>query len=256
MSRVTQTITVSTLQEVPTIHTLEALPRDVKLQLVFTGRQKLNRQAIGNQLKARLNNFQVGIHLIEPTISIAKLITDGEIEAHQDFFETCAKDYRKLGGELIANLVTELSLQLDENFPLKTFHELMANDRQTGQIGQWKYSIHGFHCCFQNEQTEQCIEVSLVFGMEFGDLDPYFFTDFIKSTPTYKPLPVAIYEDYADGAKIIEMMLALGKFERVNSNVGGHTGVVVTDREKVVIKSYEELEILYKIIRPGGSKGT
>jgi hypothetical protein len=56
---------------------------------------------------------------------------------------------------------------------------------------------------------------------------------YIKSTDKYKPLPVDIFEDYADGLRINEKMLALGKFERIISNLGGHFGTVVTDRKKL-----------------------
>jgi hypothetical protein len=87
--------------------------------------------------------------------------------------------------------------------------------------------------------------VSLVFGLEFGDLDPYFFTRYIKSTPKYNPMPVEIFEDYADGVQINEKMISLGKFERIGSNVGNHYGVVVADRKEVEIKSYDELNKLY-----------
>lgn len=37
-------------------------------------------------------------------------------------------------------------------------------------------------------------------------------------------------------------MISLGKFERISSNIGNHFGIVVTDREKVNIKSCEELD--------------
>jgi hypothetical protein len=107
-------------------------------------------------------------------------------------------------------------------------------------MDEWKYYIHGFHCCFQHEVTKQYIEVPLVFSYEFGDLDPYFFVGFIKSTKEYSPLPVDIFEDYADGVKILEKMLSLGKFERIPSNVGNHSGIVVKDREKVKISVYKE----------------
>lgn len=90
------------------------------------------------------------------------------------------------------------------------------------------------------------IEVPLVFGQEFGDLDPYFFSKYIKSTPKYRPLPVDIFEDYQDGARINEKMLSLGKFERISSNVGNHYGIVVADRQKVEIKSYLDLEKMYR----------
>ena len=79
-----------------------------------------------------------------------------------------------------------------------------------------------------------------MFGLEFGDLDPYFFTRFIKSTQNYFPLPIDIYDEYADGVRIIERMLALNKFERITSNIENHTGVVVNDRKKIHIEVYQE----------------
>ena len=103
-------------------------------------------------------------------------------------------------------------------------------------------------CILYVKINQDCslIEVPLVFGQEFGDLDPYFFSKFIKSTPKYKPLPVDIFEDYDDGARINEKMLSLGKFERISSNVGNHYEIVVADRQKVEIKSYLDLEKMYQ----------
>ena len=140
----------------------------------------------------------------------------------------------------------KLDLKLDKDFPMNTFNELKRDKRQIGKVENWKYFVHGFHCGFENNKTGQLIEVPLVFGLEFGDLDPYFFSKFIKSTPKYRPLPVDIFEDYADGERIIEKMISLGKFERISSNVGNHYGIVVTDRQKVEIKSYLNLEKLYE----------
>lgn len=39
--------------------------------------------------------------------------------------------------------------------------------------------------------------------------------EFIKTTPRYQPLPVRIYEDYSDGWRILDKMVAIGKFERI-----------------------------------------
>jgi hypothetical protein len=36
-------------------------------------------------------------------------------------------------------------------------------------------------------------------------------------------------------------MISLGKFERIDSNIDNHYGIVVTDRQKVEVKSYAEL---------------
>ncbi len=246
MERTTDIITINSIGQIPTLESIREIPRERTLKLVFDSLTNNQRETIGQKLRTELDGFSVGIHTREPVISIAKLITDKEVEDNQDFFEQCAKDYRKLGEELIFKLADKLNTIINSDHPLATFNKFRANDQQIGKVENWKYFLHGFHCGFHNEKTGQYIEVPLIFGLEFGDLDPYFFTQFIKSTPNYKPLPVNIYENYADGERINNKMLSLGKFEKINSNVGNHAGIVVTDREKVEIKSYRELNELYK----------
>lgn len=246
MSRTTDIITINSIGQIPTLETIRSIPRERTIKMVFEKEVQSQREAIGQNLKTELVGFQVGIHTIEPEINIAKLITDKEIEDNQDFFEQCAKDYRQLGEELLYKLVDKLDLDLNREFPMQTFNELKRDGRSNGKVEGWNYYVHGFHCGFVNIKTKQEIEVPLVFGQEFGDLDPYFFSKYIKSTQKYKPLPVEIFEDYADGVKINEKMLSLGKFERISSNVGNHYGIVVADRQKVEIKSYLDLDKMYQ----------
>jgi hypothetical protein len=246
LNRTTDIITINSVGQIPTLDTIRSIPRERTIKLVFEKEVQSQREAIGQNLKTELVGFQVGIHTIEPEINIAKLITDIEIEDNQDFFEQCAKDYRQLGEELLHKLVNKLDLKLNKYFPMQTFNELKRDGRSNGKVEGWNYYVHGFHCGFVNIKTKQEIEVPLVFGQEFGDLDPYFFSKFIKSTPKYKPLPVNIFDDYDDGARINERMLSLGKFERISSNVGNHYGIVVADRQKLEIKSYLDLEKMYQ----------
>lgn len=246
MIRTTDIISISTLGQIPTTEAIRTIPRERTLKLVFENGIQNQRESIGQRLKKELLDFQIGINTIEPEINIAKLITDKEIEDNQDFFVLCAKDYRQLGEELIFKLVDKLELKLNRDFPMETFNELKQDKRQIGKVENWRYFVHGFHCGFENNKTGQIIEVPLVFGLEFGDLDPYFFTRYIKSTLKYNPLPVDIFEDYADGVRINEKMISLGKFEKISSNVGNHFGIVVADRQKVEIKSYLDLNKLYE----------
>ncbi|MDI9877765.1 DUF6896 domain-containing protein [Flectobacillus rivi] len=230
MNRTTEILAIHTVEQVPKLETIRAIPRNRTLKLVFEKEVQAQREVIGQNLKNQLLDFQVGIHTIEPVINISKLITDKEIEDNQAFFEQCAKDYRQLGEELIYKLVDELNLELNKDFPLETFNQLIREKRGKGQVSDWTYYVHGFHCSFNNIETGQYIEVSLVFGLEFGVLDPLFFMDFVKSTSKYHPLPVGIFEDYADGLRINQRMLSLGKFERIKSNIGNLFGTVVTER--------------------------
>ncbi|RDC66175.1 DUF6896 domain-containing protein [Adhaeribacter pallidiroseus] len=237
MERATEVVIVDSEEHIPSNEFISSIPREKLLKLLFKSPVLQYREAIGNRLKDELTGFQISIHTIEPEINIAKLITDQEIEEHQAFFEQCAKDYRALGEKLIFRLAKKLNIELYKDFPLGTFWGL---NMPSGKMGEWQYYVHGFHCCFENKVTHQIIEVPLVFSYEFGDLDPYFFTGFIKSTSSYYPLPVAIYDNYADGLKILDKMFSLGKFEKIPSNVGNHFGIVVADREKVEITPYKE----------------
>lgn len=246
MNRTTDIITIDSVEQIPTLEKIREIPRERTLKLVFGKEVQTQRELVGHNLKTELLGFQVGIHTIEPEINIAKLITEKEIEDNQDFFEQCAKDYRQLGEKLLYKLVYKLDLKLNKEFPMQTFNELKRGKRSNGKVEGWNYYVHGFHCGFMNIKTKQEIEVPLIFGQEFGDLDPYFFSKFIKSTPKYKPLPVDIFEIYADGVRINEKMISLGKFERITSNIGNHYGIVVTDRQKVEIKSYLDLEKMYQ----------
>ena len=246
MNRTIEIITINAIGQIPSLEAIREIPREQTLKLVFEKGVQNQREAIGQNLKKELLVFQVGIHMIEPEINIVKLITDQEIEAFQDFFEQCAKDYRQLGEELLFKLVDKFGLNLNTDFPMETFNKFKNDKRQIGKVEDWKYFLHGFHCGFENIKTGQIIEVPLVFGLEFGDLDPYFFSKFIKSTPNYKPLPINIFEDYADGVRINEKMISLGKFEVINSNIGNHFGIVVVNRKKVEIKSYLDLEKAYQ----------
>ncbi len=246
MNRTTDIISISALGQIPALETIRTIPRERTLKLIFDNGLQDQREAIGQNLKKELSDFLVGIHIIEPEINIAKLITEKEIEDNQDFFEQCAKDYKQLGEELLFKLVNTLGLKLNKDFPLETFNEIKRDKKQSGKVENWRYFVHGFHCGFENNITKQVIEVPLVFGLEFGVLDPCFFTRHIKSTPNYNPLPVEIFEDYADGVRINEKMISLGKFERISSNIRHHYGIVVADRQKVEVKSHDEISRLYE----------
>jgi hypothetical protein len=235
-----ESLTIKSIDQLPTPDTIRCIPRGKKLRLIFAPSVEKKRESIGEQLKSDLEGFHVGIPTFSNEIYIAKLIADEEIAMHQDFFEKCAKDYRRLSTELINKLIDQLGITINTAFPLLTFNLLKNSERQVGEVDGWRYYLHGYHCGFTHLTTGQQIETSLVFGLEFGELDPYFFTRFIKSTPAYQPLPVGIYEDYADGVRINKKMVALGKFEVISSNIENTFGVVVTDRDKIPVEVYRE----------------
>jgi hypothetical protein len=216
MERTTEAIKInSPKQIIDFVTNIAQIPRNKEIKLIFAPSVQPLREKVGERLEAELKGFVVSVHTIEPIIKVAKLMTDEEIEAHQSFFERCAQDYGILGKELIYKLAELLEVEIDVTNPLRTFNPFKMNGKQIGEMGEWKYFLHGGHCGFHHKHSEQHIEVPLMSGLEFGTLDPYFFANYILSTKSYLPLPVAIYELYYDGNRIIEKMLALGKFEKI-----------------------------------------
>lgn len=239
MKRAQEIIEIQSINQFPSLHYIESIPREKKLIIIFSKSIDHLRERFGEKLKADLVNFQIAIHSLKPEIHICKLITHREIITHQTFFESCAKDYRNLATKLILRLIEKNKIKHHPDFPFLTFNSIKGSKKSRGKTDDWEYFFHGYHCHFKNTKTQQEIEVPIMFGMEFGDLDPYFFSIYIKSTPQYQPLPINIYENFDDGHRILEVMLNLGLFENINSNLKNHTGIVVKDREKVRIKIYD-----------------
>lgn len=239
MTRPVVTYNITKAKEIPSNEVLsDALRNNVVILLFDAGLKKLQEE-VGTDLKTNLKDCCVGVSLDGSNIKINRLITNDEIEANVDFFEQCAKDYRSLSKTLIYRLAEYLGITLNKDFPSETLNPLKTTEKDKGKFNNLEYYLHGFHVHFYNTETGQEIEAPIMFGDDYGDLDPYFFSNYITSTPQYKPLPIELYEPYYDGKRILDKMLELGKLERVQSNWPGLIGTIVTDRKKIDIKTLE-----------------
>ena len=139
-------------------------------------------------------------------------ISDQDLLTHLDFFITCAKDYQQIASQLINELARHLDIIINSKSPMLSFGFLKncADTPAYTRMGDWEFQVHGFHCSFKHQITGQCISASLVNGLDYGTLDPLFFIEFIKSTPEYKPLPIAFLDSYTDGVKILNKLLEHG----------------------------------------------
>lgn len=226
-------------KNLPALSDIMQIPREKILRLVFPREEKQFRTEYGDFLKKQLPGFLIRVDIQNPEIDICKLITFGEVEDNQVFFENCAKDYRQLSTDLVHKLVAHLDLDLMYEAPMETFNPLKKSpQKSSGDFGDWSYYIHGFHVGCRNNKSGQCIEIPLMFNSEFGALDPYFFCRFIKSMPREQPLPVNIYEDYHDGNAIIGHMVTLNRFEVIPSNWKGLHQAVAVDRDPITRVSF------------------
>lgn len=238
-------IRIDRIEDLPNLQELQSMQRGLRLKVVFDNDIANKQQEIGNRWKEQLPKFLVGIHSNGDEINLLKLITDEEIEQNQLFFEDCAIKYGLLSKKLIERFIEVFNVPPHKGFPLNTLNPYgKTSYTQSGKMEEWKYYFHGYHCAFTHKQTGQRIEVPLTFGEEYGELDPYFFSIFIRTTSEFQPLPVQIYNDFWDGRRILEVMLELGKFETINSNLKGRKGVVVKNRLKREVRVFDDGKFL------------
>ena len=133
------------------------------------------------------------------------MIQENEIINNLSFFQKCESEHRILAESLINELACFLEVEIDPKLPLNTFKPFYGT-KQSGKMNDWSYFLHGFHCCFENINTKQTIEVSLVHKNNFGELDPIFFLNYILTSPQYQPLPLEILRTYETGKSVLNIL--------------------------------------------------
>lgn len=86
-----------------------------------------------------------------------------------------------------------------ENAPLLNGTDLLS--------GNWYFEVHGEHCLFKNSITGQTLEVSLGDIESVGNLDPYFFYNFLKTTTAFQHLTDNFKNPFSDMIAFFETLI-------------------------------------------------
>lgn len=225
--RTIETYFIKKSNELPRLEKIKALARDTELQLVFNKDNICIMEEAHHYFIKHLDGFQVIPHSIEPIINIIKPITLEEIIENKDFFLKCAQDYKKLASKLIHELSRYLKINLAPDPFVALKHLKSSPNKVKGSLNGWNYKIHGFHCGFKHTTSGQEIDVSLINKMNFGALDPFFYSRFIISTVEYHPLPLPIFDTYLEGKLILETLEKSNNLIRIDSIIPGRTDLSV-----------------------------
>ncbi|UED69448.1 hypothetical protein [Brevibacillus sp. HD3.3A] len=99
--------------------------------------------------------------------------------------------YKEIAQELMDKLILETN-QPEKSEIIKGSYYLISNaELLNGEeylSGNWYFDVHGEHCMFENLDTGQKLEASLGNKDDIGNIDPYFFYDFLKTTEDFKHL--------------------------------------------------------------------
>ena len=125
--------------------------------------------------------------------------------------------FKSLAELLILKLINETNQPESTSIANGEYFLIECADSTTGESllsGGWSYFIHGEHCLFVNQITDQELEVFLGFREFVGKLDPYFFYQFLVTTPQYQHLTKYFQQPFQDMCEIFDNLIELNILDK------------------------------------------
>ncbi len=89
-------------------------------------------------------------------------------------------------------------------------HREAIERRGRAWLRDWDYGFHGLECEFVNVRTGQVLDVKIGCGEEFGLLDPYFLSGFVRTTPAHRAAADLLADDFHDMARVLDVLTRHG----------------------------------------------
>jgi hypothetical protein len=106
-------------------------------------------------------------------------------------------------------LITETEQPKKSEIEAGNYYEIQNGkllNRQEYLSDNWLFDVHGEHCMFENLTTGQILEVSLGDKESVGNLDPYFFYNFLKTTANLQHLTKHFDNPFKDTLDLFEKL--------------------------------------------------
>jgi hypothetical protein len=243
----------------------------VVLKLLITPDGKstaVDKSSIIRHLARQLPDFTVfdsGGKSGESTwITIKKVIAEEDVLANAEAILAAMRLFRATARDLMARLAQQLNVPLeafaDPYFRLRHAHSVKLSGKlgeRTDQLGEesrtgpfrrllapirrvleqrtaeWEYRFHGAECQFRNTKAGQILEICLGFGDESGVLDPYFFYQFVSTTPGLEKVAKLFSDSFHDTRRALKILEQHGHLRRIHSPSDDRAGLIapVTRRE-------------------------
>lgn len=229
-------LTCPAVADIPSLEDIRALvTREQHLVLQFPlskrflfGRQQLlDKRSLIDTLARKLPEYSIfdsgGMEGLE-WVTVKAVVSKELVLAHADAFVAAAKQFRVSAQMLIALLADKLGAS-EEAFGNEAFRFELSDDQYDGESGEnWHYAFHGYECRFQNQTTQQVLDVKLGYPGEWGVLDPYFFYEFIKTSLEFQEILALLEDGFHDAARVLDVLEAAGLLRLVVDRHGVRRG--------------------------------
>lgn len=139
------------------------------------------------------------------SLTVMHLLPEAQILPLAAELAAAAACFRQIAARLVGALERHLGVSrqglLDPGLKL--------SERGSGEVDGWEYWLHGRQCLFVHLATGQHVDVHL-HGADVGVLDPFFFHQFLASTPEFAQLAAALPDAYHDTRRAIEILVRHG----------------------------------------------
>jgi hypothetical protein len=148
---------------------------------------------------------------------VARILDETTILRYARQVIDAARDFERVAKERGLALAAHLQVDATDLIALGRFmRPEFSAERQIGKLdGGWRYCFHGYECGFSNQQSGQHLEIVFGYENQWGIINPYFFGQFVKSTPAHHEVAALFQSRFADAQRTLEVLEAKGYFVRV-----------------------------------------
>ena len=134
-----------------------------------------------------------------------------------------AREFRALASELGAQLAAKVGIGAAQLSACGQYLPPVLKIEQSGILNDnWNYFFHGFQCRFVDRASGQVADIEFGFGEEFGALDPWFWYQFLETTPRYAHLASWLALGYADARRMFDVLIEAGLLVEIQGEIVGH----------------------------------
>jgi hypothetical protein len=173
--------------------------------LFVLSEQEFKRDYIVNLQKEFPNHLVSEIKWMNKLFIVPSISTNTVLENLSEFYK-CIELFDKTAHYLMNLMADTFEINLNNSSEL---YDLKRNrsDKQRGSINnEWKYHFHGKGCSFTNSNTEQFLDVQIINGLEYGELDTYYLMKFIQTTESLNEMSLILNDESNNMRKVIEIL--------------------------------------------------
>jgi hypothetical protein len=163
-------------------------------------------------------------------ITIMRVVDRKTVLRHAHATREAAVSFGEIANTLVEDLAAKLGLRADDFSREPLIRMKIGKRADPGELpGSWHYSFHGQQCRFENRKTGQVLDVELGYEGELGALDPWFFHQFLSTTPRFTVLADVFVDPFHDTLRALELLADHGFFRRITGNERGRARAFVPE---------------------------